>query len=184
MDKYSNMHKTSDKEEAFMSLVRDHYSSIERYFQLWRCSPEESKDLTQETFLHAFHGLSSFRGEAKLGTWLVEIARNVLRNALRHKSAGRRRGQELSLDDTGSGAEEEVLTRGEAGDILEDLLQKEQRYLLAREIYKLPPQMRRCMLHRVQGLEYHEIATAMGISIQTVRSQLHLGKQRLKGSWS
>ena len=177
---FSQKPENAETEELFQQLVREYYPSIQRYFQYWRCTPEESQDLTQETFLNAFRGLPSFRREAKPGTWLVEVAKHVLYNSLRHKSAQRRHGQEVALDDSESGAEAEASGRGETDDILEELLRKEQGALLIREICKLPPQMQRCMLLRAQGFEYQGIATAMGISIQTVRSQLHEGKKRLK----
>src|SRR4051794_38419814 len=104
---FSQGFNNSKVDELFHQLVRDYYSSIERYFQYRRCSAEDSQDLVQETFLNAFRGISSFREEAKPGTWLVEVAKHVWHNALRHKSALRRTGLEVSLDDRESGAEEE-----------------------------------------------------------------------------
>ena len=36
--------------------------------------PEEAEDLTQEVFIKVHHGLSSFRGESNVSTWVFQIA--------------------------------------------------------------------------------------------------------------
>jgi len=52
--------------------------------------PDEAEDSTQETFLAALRGLSSFREDAAFKTWLFSIAINVCRSRLqRGKTRGR-----------------------------------------------------------------------------------------------
>ena len=45
--------------------------------------PELAREVAQETLLVAYQRLSTFRGEARFGTWLVSIARYQCLNALR-----------------------------------------------------------------------------------------------------
>src|SRR5437764_736682 len=46
---------------------------------------EIARDLTQETFLHAYRHLSSFRSESRFYTWIYRIAQNLSLNALKKK---------------------------------------------------------------------------------------------------
>ena len=45
-------------------------------------SEDLAKDAVQETFLKAYRGLPSFRGECSEKTWLMRIAVNVCRDML------------------------------------------------------------------------------------------------------
>ena len=45
-------------------------------------SEDLAKDAVQETFLKAYRGLPSFRGECSEKTWLMRIAINVCRDML------------------------------------------------------------------------------------------------------
>src|SRR5688572_26537026 len=46
-------------------------------------SPEQAEDLAHETFVKAFAGLLTFRGDSSAATWLFRIARNTYLNSLR-----------------------------------------------------------------------------------------------------
>ena len=46
---------------------------------------EDARDVTQETFLRAFRGLSAFKGQAKFSSWLYRIALNLCRDWIRRK---------------------------------------------------------------------------------------------------
>lgn len=49
-----------------------------RRFCLWLGSPtQDIDDLTQETFLRAFRGLQTYRGDSPAQSWLLSIARRV-----------------------------------------------------------------------------------------------------------
>ena len=44
--------------------------------------PAQARDLTQETFIAVWQGLSSFRGDSKMSTWILRIATNNCLRAL------------------------------------------------------------------------------------------------------
>src|SRR5215813_15618911 len=58
---------------------------------------EEARDAAQDTFLKVYRGLSGFRGEAGLKTWIYRIAIN---QAMNHRRwwRGRHREETFSLD--------------------------------------------------------------------------------------
>jgi RNA polymerase sigma factor (sigma-70 family) len=59
-------------------------------------------------------------------------------------------------------------------------LEEKRRGELRRCIAELPPRMRQCLLLQLQGLKYTQIANAMGISVDTVRANLHQARVRLR----
>src|SRR5438477_13073042 len=63
-------------QDAFAQLVQRHqrrvFNLVFRMLQQY----EEANEVTQETFLAAWQGLSSFRGDAQFSTWLYRIAYN------------------------------------------------------------------------------------------------------------
>jgi RNA polymerase sigma factor (sigma-70 family) len=62
-------------------------------------SHHDAEDLSQEVFIKAFENLDSFRGDAKLFTWLYRIAVNTFLNQTRRKAWQAEQLQE-DLDDT------------------------------------------------------------------------------------
>src|SRR6266699_1842197 len=63
-------------QDAFAQLVQKHqrrvFNLVFRMLQQY----EEANEATQETFLAAWQGLPSFRGDARFSTWLYRIAYN------------------------------------------------------------------------------------------------------------
>src|SRR5690349_16280303 len=55
-------------------LVTDNYRRVYGSLRSLTNSPEAAEDLTQQTFVQAWKALASFRGEARLSTWLCRIA--------------------------------------------------------------------------------------------------------------
>ncbi len=166
----------------------ERYSRPVSYFFARRgFSKEDCRELTQETFLGAHKGMERFRRDASVETWLFTIAANIWRNELRRRSAEMREGFMVSLDKLlveGQQLEEQdPLSR--ASDPLAATLAKERRRLLHEALQELPDQMRRCVLLRIdQELKYREIAAAMQISINTVKSQLFQARERLQARLS
>ena len=65
-------------------------------------SDDEALDTTQEIFLRVWRGLPGFRGEAKISTWVFQIAWNYLRA---HR---RRMGRNLQFISKGTGGDREL----------------------------------------------------------------------------
>lgn len=123
----------------------------------------DAEDATQETFCSVFRALPSFRGEARLSTWIFRIA---IRAALRVRA--RRVPAEL-LDD------EPVAPRGpNPGEA------REQRDRLLAGLASLSADHRVVLaLFAVDGLSHAQIAETLGVPEGTVWSRLHLARKRL-----
>ena len=79
---------------AFTQVVNQYKEKL--YWQIRRMvmSHEDTDDILQNVFIKAWTGLDSFRGDAKLSTWLYRIATNETLNFLE-----RERKSHTSLDD-------------------------------------------------------------------------------------
>lgn len=165
------------REESFKTLFDRFYWPLFRFFERRGFSREECQDLIQETFLRVYQGIESFRGESRWEHWLFRIAANTGIKALRHRSAAKRAGQSVPLEDE----EGEVSITEAAPAPLRQLLGKEKKELLGQAIDGLPGQMRRCVRMRVfQDLDYDEIAEVLQISPSTVKVQLFKARKRLQ----
>ncbi len=93
---------------AFRMLLERHYDRVFRIVYGVLRNQSDAEDVTQEIWAALPRKLKSWRGDAKLTSWLYRIALNASKDALR-KSASRSR--------TVAGyAEIQELTRGEAAD--------------------------------------------------------------------
>ncbi|MBI2852164.1 MAG: sigma-70 family RNA polymerase sigma factor [Chloroflexi bacterium] len=65
--------------EAFALLYQEYFKKIYRYTYLRLGQVEQAEDLTQEVFLKALDGISSYRHKgAPFGSWLFRIAHNLI----------------------------------------------------------------------------------------------------------
>lgn len=168
-------------EESFRLLFEHYYPRLLGFFSRRGFSPEDCLDLIQETFLGIYRGIGSFRRQAQFETWLFEIAMNAYRKMLRLRAAQKRAAQEVPLHLAKSGEypeELDVLPSSAPGPD-EEALCRERSRTLHEAIKGLPPQMRRCLVLRIdQDLKYREIAVAMRLSLGAVK--VHLFEARLR----
>lgn len=112
-----------------------------------------AEELTQETFYRATKKISEFRGEAKMSTWLCQIAKYVYYQSLDKK----RRRKEVSFDEA-----VELAMQEETEKAIEDA---EAKMSIFRGIYKLPSPMRDVVMLRLTGeLSFKEIGDIMAQS--------------------
>ena len=173
-----------DREEAFRQIFHAYYRPVHSFFAKRGFPADQCQDLAQETFLKVHRGLPAFRREARFETWLFQVAANLYRNTLRSQSTQKREAQEVPLDEVGEsepGASCPVSGWGPSLGPLDGVLTEEQARLLRGALDDLPPQMRRCVLLRInQDLRYREIADVMRVSIDTVKAHLYQARQQLK----
>lgn len=71
--------------DALAALYPGWYPRLARYFQSCGCHRALAQELAQESFVQALRGLPSFRGGAKLSTWLWAIGQRVWLAELRRQ---------------------------------------------------------------------------------------------------
>jgi RNA polymerase sigma-70 factor, ECF subfamily len=73
--------------EDFDAVVRQHQQRVYRVVYMLIRNADLADTLTQECFVRAYEKRSSFRGESRLETWLVQIALNLVRDHARSRRA-------------------------------------------------------------------------------------------------
>jgi len=141
--------------QAFERLYRRHVARIHSLARRL-VGPGEADDATQEIFLRAWRRLETFRGEASFGTWLVRLAKNVLFDRKRRLYSAE--AMEAAIESDVPAAAKPALRALDCEAALERLPEGARTVLV---------------LHDVEGHTHQEIATLMGITIGTSKSQLH-----------
>src|SRR5687767_732048 len=85
----------SSRERAFKLLLQQFQKSIYYYIRRMVLDHDDTDDITQNTFIKAWRGLDSFRGESKLSTWLHTIAYRETMTFL----SGKKRLGKVALED-------------------------------------------------------------------------------------
>jgi RNA polymerase sigma-70 factor (ECF subfamily) len=134
---------------------------------------EEARDAAQEVFLRAFKYLHRLDLQKPVQPWLMRITVNVCHDAARR----RRKAHETFVH----GEPPESIDA--AGDPYTGLVAKEERVILQRALHSLPERERLAIVLRdVEGLSTAEVASILGSSETTVRSQVSRGRLRLKSA--
>ena len=170
-----------DKDELFEILFERYRKAVCFFFGNRGLSREDTCDLAQETFLEVYKSLQRLDNEDHAKPWILRIARNLWLNRLRSARTSKRDAPLVPIEDSESG---EILRGAQTDDkpgALDRILKGEEQALLRQALDGLPPQMRQCVMFRVDHeMKYREIAAVMGLSIQTVKSHLGQAKKRLQ----
>jgi RNA polymerase sigma-70 factor, ECF subfamily len=160
--------------EKFAVLVDRYKRGIANFIGASVRSAPDVSDLSQETFLRAYAHLDTFNPQlGKFSTWIYQIARNVVRTHL-GKSMRRPATQEFPEDQTLENALPDIsLESDPAGGILRAEAERELRAALA----ELPERTRTVLaLRYFDNMEYHTIASTLGLSLGNVKTLIHRGK--------
>lgn len=154
-------------EAAFQWLLTRYRARAIRVAMQVLHRPDEAEDAAQEAFIRAFRAIRSFRGESRFATWFFHIVLRVCLDKRRLK----RWDAEQPWDDT-----IDPPAPPDAADT---------RMLVRSLLDRLSPPMRAALILReVEGLEYEEIAQALGIPVGTVRSRLSAARARFRAMWT
>jgi RNA polymerase sigma-70 factor (ECF subfamily) len=171
-------------EDNFHLLFDRYHARIQRFFRRKGFDPEDCRDLTQETFISVYKGLTTLRREEQFESWLFAIAHNVWCSLIESRTAQKRSITLLSLDWESESDDRRPLAARVADsspDPFTIALDKEKLEKLREALQNLPQQMRRCaQLRVVQDLSYAEIAALMGLSVNTVKAHLHQAQKALR----
>ncbi|HMR80742.1 MAG TPA: sigma-70 family RNA polymerase sigma factor, partial [Polyangiaceae bacterium] len=84
-------------ERAFNELVQLYEQRVFRLVFRMLGRRDEAEDMAQEVFVQVFKAIDSFRGDAKLGTWVYRIAVNLCKNRIKYL-ARRHEGAQQELE--------------------------------------------------------------------------------------
>jgi len=163
---------SSGDETAFRMLIERHSAHALGLAMRITRSREDAEDVVQQAFVRAWHALPRFRAESSFGTWLHRI---VARRALdRVSSMQQRQAREEDLDLSTL----PTTTHPEsARDVI--LLRR-----LERLMDRLSAAQRAVVtLHYWHDSTVEEIAAALGIPPNTVKTHLSRARATLRAAW-
>lgn len=147
-------------------MVQDHQHRIFGFALSLSGNPADAEEIAQDAFIRAHRALEGYDEqrvrELRVSAWLHRIALNVFRNRVRRKLR-----ETVPL---------ESVAEPHANGLLPEELHD-----LREAVLRLPPRYREAVvLRHVQGFDYAEIASVMGVPAGTAKSDVHRGLAILK----
>ncbi len=156
--------------DAFERLVHLYTTRLYRVVRRVVNDDGEAEALVQETFLRLWENLSRYKNDRPFFPYLVTVALNLVRDLWRKESR-------LVEDD---GVLDLLPDEGET-DPARLVEENEMRQTLAQAVAALPPMYRAVIALRYDAeLSYEEIAAALHLPLNTVRTHLKRAKARLR----
>ena len=154
----------SFRDQTLILMVNEYQTALKNLCYMILHDEALAEDAVQETFIKAYKGLASFRGDCGQKTWLTRIAVNTCRDMQRSswfRHVDRRVSPDMMPD-------KEAESFGESEE-------------LAQAIVALPGKYREVVLLRYyQDMTIREIAQALGIAQSSVFGRLKRAEKKLR----
>jgi RNA polymerase sigma-70 factor (ECF subfamily) len=158
---------TADAEQNFLLLVKEHQGIIRKVCHLYGRNDADRDDLYQEIVIQLWRAFGSFRGDAKISTWMYRIALNTSISNLRKQS----RKIALSFP--------EFIPKEEADSDEEKIKEENLRQMYA-AISRLSEVEKALVMLYLEDKSYEEMEEIMGISNGALRVKMNRIKDKLR----
>jgi RNA polymerase sigma-70 factor, ECF subfamily len=160
-------------ESAWAELVEATYREVYTLCLRILGNPDDAAEATQDTYIKAWRGLGSWRGDAKFSTWLYRVASNTAISNYRGRK--RRRAHEVRSEDS---ALDQIPGPTSVEDTAGARLEVEN---LETALAALPELYRDAVVLRdVYGYSIEEIASQLHVSETAAKVRVHRGRKRLR----
>jgi RNA polymerase sigma-70 factor (ECF subfamily) len=150
-------------------LFREYHAPIVRYLTRQLNDADLAEELAQETFLRALRHEPVTNERA----WLFAVASNLVRDLVRREGRQRKHLELLQAEER----EREADNQREPEELTPEALREAS---LAREaLHTIPERDRMALFMSQEGLNYHEIAAALGLSVQSVGTTLTRARKKV-----
>ena len=164
-----------DDERAFGELVSRYESKVYSLALKMLRNPEDAEDVLQDTFLRAYRGIKSFKGNSTFSTWIYRITANSALMRLR-----KRQLPTVSIDDADE-REAPINIADWAPGPVEQMLNQETQAAMTEAIDSLPPEFRQVFVLRdIEELSNAEVAEILDLSVAAVKSRLHRARLKVR----
>ena len=170
---------------AMRELMRLHNQPLFRAARSILRDDAEAEDAVQEGYMLAYGAMGTFRGDAKLSTWLMRI---IVNEALGRSRKNKRTAEVIVLDSTfdeDAPAAQTTMTDNPDDQPERMAIRAETRRLIEAKIDALPDAFRAVfVLRAVQEMSVEEVAASLSIPEATVRSRFFRARALLRESLS
>jgi RNA polymerase sigma-70 factor, ECF subfamily len=155
------------EETKFISLIKEHQGLIHKICFMYEHDQDARNDLFQEIVLQLWKSFPSFRGEAKITTWMYRIALNTAISGYRKQKRNIQTEdlQEFHLN----------ISENYSADEREEDFQK-----LQTAIRQLSEIERAMVMMALEEIPYEEIAETIGITQNNVRVRMNRIREKLR----
>jgi RNA polymerase sigma-70 factor, ECF subfamily len=132
---------------------------------------EDAKEITQDVFIRIYRKLNSFMFQSSFKTWVYRITANTAINTA--KKAQRQRKGLLSYDD-------DIKLKQHVEEKYSPMRNDASSQLLDKLLSGLDLNQRACItLRSIEGLSYRQIAKALSVNINTVRTRIRRARESM-----
>jgi RNA polymerase sigma-70 factor (ECF subfamily) len=165
--------------EAYEVLVNRYREKVFRLSHSMVRNEADATDLCQETFVKGWQAIGGFKGSSSFYTWLYRITTNL---CIDHSRKAARRPTVEFEETTNPQADADVQIAPSSQEApFEEVRRRELREQIDTALAELSPEHRAVMqLREFEGMDYANIARAVGCSIGTVMSRLHYARKHLQ----
>jgi len=153
---------------AMQILFTRHRDRVNRFIQRFTRDESLAEDALSEVFFAVWRKAGSFKGECRVATWLLAIARNKTLALLRQRKF-------VALDETEAGLIEDPTDNPESA-----LDKKSHSTLLQKCLNVLSPNHRKIIdLVYYQSKSIQEVAEIVGVPLNTVKTRMFYARNQL-----
>jgi len=160
-------------EELYVKYLKEN-RSIQGLLRSGLSNPEDREEILHEIFLQLITGHNVFRGDARLSTYIYQVARITIfqkfrkQNTLKRGKVYRQISEPVDIPDREEASPEYSYKVKQAREITAELIDR------------LPEAYRETLRLRIlEDLSYEEIAAKLNIPLNTVSTRIHKGKKLL-----
>ena len=156
--------------EAFEKLIKDFQRPLYSHIRSIVLNHDDANDVLQNVFIKVFRGLSKFKGESKLFSWVYRIATNesitFINQKAKKKSVSNQEYAQREIDNL------EADTYFDADGI---------QLKLQKAIVLLPEKQQLVFKMRYfQELKYEEISSILGTSVGALKASYHHAARKIE----
>jgi len=155
------------------TLVRRYQDQVYRLACGLLGDPEQAREAAQEALVAMLRSLGTFRGEARLQTWLFRVTTNICLMQQRRQRTRTRLITDHPIEsyqDLAAGPDPEST-----------MMSREVQAAVRQCVRRLPSEFRAVVvLREIEGLSYEEIAEVLKVPLGTVQSRLSRGRRLLR----
>jgi RNA polymerase sigma-70 factor (ECF subfamily) len=162
---------------AFEELYSRHAMKVWRFIHRSVCNQAIADELMQDVWFALVQAASRYQPSARFTTWLFTLAHHRLID--RHRRSQAPHIREVAHENGDHGIEQ--LAAEASCDPARQAESIQHTNALITAVEQLPPEQREVFLMRAEGeLTVEEIAAAIGVSFETVKSRLRYARSKLK----
>jgi RNA polymerase sigma-70 factor (ECF subfamily) len=162
-------------QKAFSQLMQRYLQTVYNYLYRMTQNHELSEEIAQEAFVKAYQNLKNFDRQRPFKPWILRIASNAAISQLRKQS---KLVSLNAMEEEGTWTEAQHQT---ADDVVVQLERKLSTEEVLKALQTLDDKYRQALLLRYQqDLSYEAVAETLGIPLNTVRTWIKRGTEKLK----